>query len=98
MGGRSSREVRTFRTALGRAGGVAGLTVTALIAALVVRHYLVGPPWRTLLVVGSVAAVPALVFLFAFATLMPVFGLAMVALVLLLSIDRAFQALAARDR
>jgi hypothetical protein len=43
-------------------------------------------------------AVPALVFVFAWVTLMPAFGLPIVALVLLLTIDRAFQALAARNR
>ena len=64
------------------AGGLVGLTVTALVSLLIVARYRIGPPWRTLLVIGSLAALPALVFLLAAVTLMPALGIVIVAMAL----------------
>jgi hypothetical protein len=80
------------------AGGLVGLTVTALVSVIVVRRYRIGPPWRTLLVIGSLAAIPGLVFLLAGVTLMPALGIVIVALALLITAIWASQARAASDR
>lgn len=84
-------------------GGLVCIAVTALVSVLVVRQYRTPPPWRTLLVVASLAAIPVLVFLYAWATLvlvraMPALGIAVVVGALLVAADRASAALAARDR
>jgi hypothetical protein len=78
--------------------GLVGITVTAVVSVLVVRHYRIGPPWRTLVVVGSLAAIPALVVVLAWAALFPVFGVVIVALALVAGANWASQARAARGR
>jgi hypothetical protein len=80
------------------AGGLAGLTVTALISVVVVRHYRVAPPWRMLVLVGSLAAIPVLVVLYAWATLIPAYGLTLVALLLLTTAVWVSGVVAGRDR
>jgi hypothetical protein len=77
-------------------GGLAGLLVTAVGCSLVARHYQVGAPWRTLLVIGGVAAVPALVMFFALVSLLPAFGIGLVIAILLVTADRVMHRLSLR--
>jgi hypothetical protein len=77
-------------------GGLAGLLVTAVGSSLVVRHYQVAAPWRTRLVIGSIAAVPVLVMLFAFVVALPAFGIALVVMILVVTADRVMHRLSLR--
>jgi hypothetical protein len=64
-------------------GLLAGVTVTALLSAWVVRRRRVGPPWRTLLVLASLLALPAFGLIYVFAVLLPAFGISLVSSALL---------------
>jgi hypothetical protein len=77
-------------------GGLVGLLVTGVGSSLVARHYQVGAPWRTLLVLRGVAAVPALGVLYVMVVLFPALGITLAIAILLVTANRVMHRLSLR--